>query len=221
MNRPEALETPIPVLESRRKAALSALGAGVMVLPAAPVQFASRDGERRYHPDRELFYLSGATEPETVAVLVGGAKPRLVLFVRPRDAEAELWAGIRLGPEGAAERFRPDECYPLGELDVRLPDLLREGDRILYRQGRADSMERHVLDSLRFRRGRGARTGTGPTAVVDPGTVLDELRLVKDAHELALLRRAAEVTVAGHRAAAGALSPGEGEWVVEAALDAA
>ncbi len=221
MNRPEALETPIPILESRRKAALSALGAGVMVLPAAPVQYASRDGERRYHPDRELFYLTGATEPDTVAVLVGGAEPRLVLFVRERDAEAELWTGLREGPERAAERFRPDVCHPLSELHERLPDLLRAGDRIHYRLGRGDELERLVLHSLQHRRGRGARTGTGPTAVVDPGVVLDELRLVKDTHELALLRRAAEVTVAGHRAAAATIAGGVGEWAVEAALHSA
>jgi Xaa-Pro aminopeptidase len=221
MNRPAALETPIPVLEKRRKAALAALGPGVLVLPAAPIQFSSRDGERPYHPDRELFYLTGATEPGTLAVLTGGAEPRLVLFVRERDAEAELWRGTRLGPEGAAEQFRPDECHPLSEMGARLPDLLRSGDRILYRHGRGDEIERHVMEALAHRRARGARTGTGPRALVDPGAVLDELRLVKDAHELAQLRRAAEVTVAGHRAAATAIAAGGGEWTVEAALHAA
>jgi Xaa-Pro aminopeptidase len=221
MNRPASLDTPIPVLEKRRKAALAALGQGVLVLPAAPVQFASRDGERPYHPDRELFYVTGATEPGTLAVLVGGAEPRLVLFVRERDEEAELWRGARLGPEAAAERFRPDHCHPLAELGARLPDLLRSGDRVLYRLGRGDEIERHVMEALTHRRGRGARTGTGPRAVVDPSEILDEMRLVKDEHELSLLRRAAEVTVAGHRAAAAAISAGEGEWAVEAALHAA
>ena len=165
MNRPAALDTPIQVLEKRRKAALAALGHGVLVLPAAPIQFASRDGERPYHPDRELFYLTGATEPGTLAVLVGGAEPRLVLFVRERDAEAELWRGARLGPEGAAERFRPDECHPLAELGARLPDLLRAADRIFYRLGRGDEIERHVMEALAHRRARGARTGTGPRSV--------------------------------------------------------
>ncbi len=221
MNRSDALATPIPVLESRRKAAFSALGRDVLVLPAAPVQFSSRDGERPYHPDRELFYLTGATEPDTVAVLVGGDEPRLVLFVRERDPEAELWRGARLGTEGAAERFRPEECHPIGKMSELLPDLLRVSDRIFYRLGRGDELERQVLQALGFRRAHGARTGTGPLGIVDPGAILDGLRLVKDAHELALLRRAAELTVEGHRAAAGAIAPGEGEWTVEAALHAA
>jgi Xaa-Pro aminopeptidase len=221
MNRPETLETPSEVLTARRKAAVEALDRGALVLPAAPIQYRSRHGEHRYHPDRELFYLTGATEPQTVGVLVGGKEPRLVLFVRERDTEAELWVGPRLGPEGAAERLRPDECHPLGELDERLPELLADADRIFFRLGRGDALERHVVAALDQARRRGARTGTGPRAVVDPGEILDDLRVVKDAHELALLRRAAEITVEGHLAGAARVAAGVGEWTVEAAVDAA
>jgi len=221
MNRPEALETPRRVLESRRKAVFSALGDGALVLPAAPVQYSSRDGERPYTPDRELFYVTGATEPESLAVLVGGDEARLVLFVRARDADSELWHGPRLGPEGAAERFQPDECHPLDEIPKRLPDLLRGAARVHYRLGRGDAVERLVLEALTFRRGRGARTGTGPTSLADPGLILDDLRVVKDAHEIALLKKAAEASVTGHRAAAALIAGDVGEWTVEAALHAA
>jgi Xaa-Pro aminopeptidase len=220
MNRPETLETPSEILAARRTAALEALGRGTLVLPAAPVQYRSRHGEHRYHPDRELFYLTGATEPETVAVLVGGNEPRLVLFVRARDTEAELWAGPRPGPEGVAERLRPDECHPLGELDERLPELLAGADRIFLRLGRGDALERHVVAALDQARRRGPRTGTGPRGVVDPGEILDDLRVVKDAHELTLLRRAATASVDGHRAGAAQIEAGAGEWMVEAAVDA-
>jgi Xaa-Pro aminopeptidase len=218
------VETPAPVLRKRREAASAALGGGVMVLPAAPVQTKSRDGERPYHPDRELYYLTGAREPGTVAVLTGRGSgedgPKLHLFVRERDAEAELWNGPRLGPEGTAERLEIDACHPLGELPKRLTDMLRAADRVYFRLGADDEVEQHVRDALGYARGRGARTGTGPRAVVDPGEILDDLRLIKDAHELSLLRRAAEVTIDGHRAAAARIAPGEGEWAVEATLHA-
>jgi len=221
MNRPDALETPSETLQARRRAVQSALGGGAMVLPAAPLQYRSRDGEHRYHPDRNLYYLTGATEPETVAVLTGGDAPRFVLFVRDRDAEAELWSGPRLGPEGARERFHPDACHPVGELAERLPELLRGADRVFFRLGREDALEAHVREALEWSRGRGARTGAGPRAVVDPGEVLDDLRVVKDAHEIALLRRAVELSVDGHKAAVRAIAPGVGEWAVEAEVDRA
>ena len=216
MNAQDALQTPNPVLAERRRAALRPLGRGVLVLPAAPLQYRSRDGEHRYHPDRELFYLTGATEPETVAVLCGGDEPSYQLFARERDPEAELWAGSRMGPEGVAERLSPDACHPVGELGERLPELLQAADRIFFRLGRGDSLETHVLEALRWARGRGTRTGSGPRAIVDPGEILDDLRVVKDEHELGLLRRAAAISVEGQRAAAAAVVPGAGEWAVAA-----
>jgi len=192
-----------------------------MVLPSASVQYSSRDGERPYHADRELYYVTGATEPETTAVVSGGDEPRLTLFVRDRDAEAELWNGVRLGVEGAQERFCPDECHPISELPARLPGLLDRADRVFYRLGRGDALERMVLEALTRARAKGPRTGTGPRAVVDPGEILDDLRLVKDAYELDMIRRAVDITLIGHRAAAAAISPGAGEWAVEGALDGA
>src|SRR5690606_8598902 len=114
----------------------------------------------------------------------------------------------------------PDECWPVDELEQRLPGLLAGGDRIHYRLGADARVERLVTGALERARSRGARTGTGPRAVIDPGGILDELRLRQDPHEGAPLRAAAAVTLDGHRAAARAARPGEGEWVVQAELEA-
>ncbi|MDZ7779111.1 MAG: aminopeptidase P N-terminal domain-containing protein [Gemmatimonadota bacterium] len=212
--------TPAAHLRARRAAAFRALAADVMVLAAAPVQYASRDTDRPYRPDSELFYLTGATEPDTVAVFVGGDVPEWILFVPPRDPDAELWAGPRLGPEEAAERLQPDACYPSTELEERLPDLLARGRRIHYRLGTGDRVERCVLSALTRARTRGPRTGTGPRGVLDPGGILDELRLRKDSHEIDRLRAAAELTLDGQREAARVVRPGVGEWEVQAELEA-
>ncbi|MGD8729590.1 MAG: aminopeptidase P N-terminal domain-containing protein, partial [Gemmatimonadota bacterium] len=221
MNRPDPIDIPQELVELRRRAVFDRLGRGVMVLPAASVQYSSRDGERPYHPDRELYYVTGATEPETVAVLLGGPEPSLTLFVRDRDETAEAWSGARLGVSGASERFRPDECLPLKDLDEKLPELLWQGDRIFFRLGRGDAVERHVLETLHRARMRGPRSGNGPRGVVDPGEILDDLRLIKDAYEIEAIRRGVDLSVAGHRAAAAAIAPGVGEWVVEGALEEA
>ena len=89
MNRSDALKTPSGVLANRRELAYRALADGTMLLPAAVIQYQSRDGERRYHPDRELFYLTGVTEPGSVAVL-SGSESTFILFVRDKDPAAEL-----------------------------------------------------------------------------------------------------------------------------------
>jgi Xaa-Pro aminopeptidase len=210
-----------PDYAARRRAALERLGNGVLVLPAAPVQHASRDTEQPYVADRELYWLTGLTEPGTIGVLVGGPDPRLEVFARDRDPEAELWAGPRLGAEEAGARSGADAAHSLTEVEDRLPELLAGGDRVHYRLGRRDALERLVRAALTQARARGARTGSGPRGVVDPGETLDELRLIKDRAELAAIRRACGVTLQGHRAAAAAIRPGAGEWQIEAALEGA
>jgi Xaa-Pro aminopeptidase len=220
MNATSTSDIPAPDFPARRRAAFDRLGNGALLLPAAPVQYSSRDTERDYVPDRELYYLTGLTEPGTVAALVGGRDPRLVIFARERDPEAELWAGPRLGPESAGEQSGADEAHPLDELAPRLGDLLSGVDRIHYRLGGGGDLDAIVLGALERARARGPRTGTGPRGIVDPGETLDDLRLVKDRAELASIRRACGITIDGHRAGAARIAPGIGEWEVEAAIEA-
>jgi Xaa-Pro aminopeptidase len=213
---------PTPDFAARRSEAFERLGDGALVLPAAPLQYASRDTERPYVPDRELFYVTGLTEPGTIAVLVGGEEPRLVVFARDRDPDAELWAGPRSGPEAAGERAGADEARSLEDLPARLPELLAGADRVHYRLGAGgEEVERLVRAALARARARGPRTGSGPRGIVDPGETLDDLRVVKDAAELEAIRRACDVTIRGHRAGAGRIEPGVGEWAIEASIDGA
>ncbi len=189
-----------------------------MLLAAAPVLRVSRDTEVRYRPDSELHYLTGLREPGVVAVLRPGADEPFVLFVRKRDPEAEQWAGARLGPEAAAEASGADAAHPLDELEERLPDLLAPVRTVHFRLGSDARVQALLLRSLGDARTKGSRKGTHPRTVVDPGEVLDELRLRKGAEEVERIRRAAGITVAGFRDAWAEIRPGAGEWEVEAAL---
>jgi Xaa-Pro aminopeptidase len=210
------------LLRERRRRVAGLLEGGTLVLPAAPPAVKSRDTEHPYRPSSDLYWLTGLTEPGVVAVLDGGDEPRLTLFVRPRDALAELWSGTRLGPEGAgrvAGVAGTDQVFPLTELDDRLPGILDGAPRIWYRLGGGEEMDRRVREALDRARGRGSRTGSGPRALHDPGPILDELRLIKDAVEIERMREASRITRAGFRALAGALRPGVGEWALEAALE--
>ena len=81
----------------------------------------------RHRPDRDLFYLTGVTEPGAVAVLrPDGEDGDFVLFVRIRSPEEERWSGERLGPERAREVFGADTTYGSDVLSEHLPKLLAE-----------------------------------------------------------------------------------------------
>ncbi|OZB38939.1 MAG: Xaa-Pro aminopeptidase, partial [Polynucleobacter sp. 39-45-136] len=79
---------------------------GIAIITTAPETARNRDSEFPYRHDSDFFYLTGFEEPGATLVLkIAGStsQPQLEshLFCRPKDAEREIWDGIRLGPEAA------------------------------------------------------------------------------------------------------------------------
>ncbi|WP_242340801.1 MULTISPECIES: aminopeptidase P N-terminal domain-containing protein [Anaeromyxobacter] len=209
--------------ERRRAAAaqMARQGGGVMLLPAAEEKLRNADTEYLFRQDSDYHYLVGLDEPEGCAVLVASpaGEAKLVLFVRPRDREKEIWNGRRAGIEGAKEQYGADEAYPVAELEARLPALVEGAETLWFRVGQDapwDARLARVLNELR----KGARLGKRPPrAIVDPGRILHEQRLVKGPDELRRLRKAAEITAEAHMAAMRDGQPGRREHQVQAEIE--
>ena len=203
----------------RRKRIGERVGNGALVLFGGLERTRSHDTEYRFRPDSNFFYLTGLSEPGAVMVLRPGRDPELVLFVRARDVEAEIWTGRRHGPEGARERFAADDAHPLDKLAEVLPKLLDGVDHVYAPLGEYPDFDRALLvacDALR----RGNRLGrAAPGAIHDARALLGEDRIVKDAAALASLRHAVDVTVAAHIEAMSRVRPGLHEYEVEALLE--
>ncbi len=210
-----------PTLFARRRdEILRRLGRGAMILPAAPILHRYGNSELPYRPDAELFYVCGFREPDALLLLRGHAdEERVILFVRDRDPEAERWGGGRLGPEGAREVTGIETVLSRSELQERLPNLVRDTDRLHHRLGIHPEVDRWVVEALRSARIGGGKEGMGPRGVTDPGEILDELRLRKDPAEVEAIRDAARFTMESFRAAIPHVGPGVGEWEVQAALE--
>jgi Xaa-Pro aminopeptidase len=209
------------VYAARREAFMQAIGpAAVAVIRSLPERLRNGDAYHRFRQHSDVYYLTGFVEPEAAIVLRPGAeKERVVMFVRPRDAEAETWEGPRAGVEGARERYGADAAYPAGELAQRLPDLIANREELHYALGLDEETDRLVAATIaRLRRTerKGARP---PHAVIDPRIALHELRLFKRPEELATLRKAAAITSEAHRAAMAAGRPGVFEHELEALIN--
>lgn len=217
---------PVPPdrLAARRVALMDRIGTGVAVLQGSaersldpPDPDYAQDSD--FRQDSDVFYLAGLEVPDAWLVLVAraDAPDRVFLFLPPREPAKERWLGPRMGPG-------PEAAAAAG---LALADVRSDADR------------ERVLDSLLAAPDSPARTGgiwvkrsprtdASPvlTALVakapkaeDLLPLLADLRVIKDADELRRLRRAAEISAAGHVAAIKAARPGAWEYELEAAAE--
>ena len=208
----------VSVYASRRAHLAAAMGEGVAVLPTAAERLRNRDSHYPYRYDSYFYYLTGFAEPESALVLVAGKSPRSILFCRTRDTEREIWDGYRYGPEAARERFGFDEARPIAELDEALPQLLENQSALYFPLGAEAEWDARAMRWLNAVRARSRAGISAPQRVQDLRSLLDEMRLVKDAHELAVMRRAARIAAAAHRRAMQAARAGRNEHEIEAEL---
>nr|WP_277188132.1 aminopeptidase P N-terminal domain-containing protein [Caballeronia sp. BR00000012568055] len=226
MNSITELASPIAVDVYRQRrervlAALRAQGGGIAVVPTAPEVMRNRDADYAYRHDSYFYYLTGFTEPEATLVLNASAKsgePSTLIFCREKNVERETWEGFRFGPEAAREAFGFDAAFPIDSLDEEMPRLLADQPALHYALGTSESRDAQVrrwLDAVRAKSRSGVRA---PTQARDLLPLLDEMRLVKDDHELSIMRRAASISAEAHRRAMRACKPGMREYEIEAEL---
>jgi Xaa-Pro aminopeptidase len=208
----------IPIYRERRARLAQQMGRGVAVVSTAPERLRNRDAHYPFRFDSYFYYLTGFPEPEAVLVIVSGAQPRSLLFCREKNAEREIWDGFRYGPQAAREAFGFDESYPYGQLDEMMPKLLADQPALFCDVGENGEWDARLIQWLNAVRAQ-VRTGiSAPGEIRDVRKLLDEMRLVKDAHELAIMHRAAAISAAAHRRAMRATRPGRREYEIEAEL---
>jgi Xaa-Pro aminopeptidase len=214
------LENPLQakVFRKRRQRLAAGLENGVVVLPTAPERSRNADSHYDYRWDSGFYYLTGFKEPEAVLVMVLGDKARSILFCRDKNLEREIWDGFRFGPELARDQFGFEESYPYAELDQRMPEILANQEVLHTPVGSDAAWDQRVAGWLNAVRAR-VRTGvTAPDQIRDVRAPLSDMRLFKDEHELAVMRRAAQISSGAHARAMGFAEPGMREYQVEAEI---
>ncbi len=223
-----AAELQAPEIYRKRRGRLrEGLGGGTAVLWGNGDDRGAGD-VGTFRQSSTFFYLTGVELPNAVLVL---RPDKDLLFLPPRDADVERWTGPKWGPgsEAAGELNFDDvlslqassvvldaRIRPVPSFEGRLQGWLSEPDALLWTDfppvGSSEELPatHRLVARLRER--------TSSFAVRDLGSSIDSLRQVKDEGEVALMRRAAEITTLGHRAAARAIAPGIGECVIDGAV---
>jgi Xaa-Pro aminopeptidase len=173
-----------------------------------------------FEQHRDIFYLSGADQEETILVLFPDSmskKHREVLFVRETNKHIAIWEGAKLTKEQATSVSGIETICWLSDFDKVFFDLMTEAETIYfntnehYRQAVETQTreDRFILDCKRkFPAHRVAKSFP----------ILQEIRGVKEAEEIALMQTACDITEKGFRRLLGFIKPGVWEYEIEAEL---
>ena len=202
----------------RRQELATAIKAGIAVIPTATEAIRNRDAHFPYRFDSYFHYLTGFDEPESVVVVIGGEPSRSILFCRAKSEERETWDGFRHGPEAARSQFHFDDAFAIDEIDTILPQLIENKNTIFTPIGFDPNWDKKITSWLNKTRSRAREGIAAPASLVDVREILDEMRLIKDAEELDIMRQAAKISAEAHIRAMKATTPGKYEYEVEAEL---
>jgi Xaa-Pro aminopeptidase len=210
---------PFKARRQRLLARMLQAGGGVAVLPSGEEKTRNRDIHFPYRADSYFWYLTGFPEPESVVVLVADAvtgSGRELLFCRDKNEEREIWDGYRFGPAVAGERFGFDAAFAIAALDAQVAQLLENQPAVYFALGADAAWDARLTGWLTAVHAQARAGKSAPATVHDLRAPLDHMRRQKDAQEIALLQRAADIASAAHTRAMRFCRPGLREYEIEA-----
>ncbi|MEJ7810352.1 MAG: aminopeptidase P N-terminal domain-containing protein [Gemmatimonadaceae bacterium] len=198
---------------ARRAALASRMPNGVLVA------FGAREPAQDYlsfFQGSHFMYLTGFREPDAALVMVKrNGQVAGTIFVQPREPAQEVWTGARAGAESAAATTGL-AGQSAAQFRAVLDSLVRPGDTLSVVSDLASDDEAASVDALFVRALIAAKPGV---VVNDAGAAVSALRARKSAAELALIRKAVEITAEAQRDAIRAVEPGMNEFEIQALIE--
>ncbi len=192
----------------------------IAIITGAVEKIRSRDTHYPYKQSTSLSYLCGFPEPQAVLVLIPGREQgQCLLFCREKDTLRETWDGYRAGPDGAVGDFGLDDAFPIDDLDEILTGMLEGRERVYYAIGKDVDFDRRLMGLINQIRDEQSRGSLPPGEFIDLDHLINEMRLIKTASELKLIRRAGEISARAHCRAMKISQPGMYEYQLQAEIE--
>jgi Xaa-Pro aminopeptidase len=193
----------------------------ICLLPASKLVTRSRDTEYAFRQDSYFQYLCGFPEPEAWLVLSNHqeySQRMCILFCLDKDPAVEIWHGRRAGPQQAKQQYAVNMAFSVDELDERLLDLIDGHQHMYFAQGHDHAADDLVFSLLQALRDAPKQSKQAPSSLIDVRIILDEMRLIKSAREIDLMRQAAAVATQAHIRAMQFVEAGKNEYHLEAEI---
>ena len=207
---------------ARRQRVAAAMKGGVLVL-FAPLEPSAGNATNGFRQDDNFYYLSGWSEPGAALLIAGAveakndrpARPYTeVLYLPAHNVLQEKWTGPKLGPENPQARDLTgfDRVEVLDKMRDDLAALLQHPAPVYSDVPNGDDISAST-DGLAWLK----RANAFPVShFADIKPIIGDLRRIKDAGEIELIRKATNASIAGHQAAFKAIHNGVTEREIAA-----
>jgi Xaa-Pro aminopeptidase len=215
---------------ARRAKVMEKIGDGVAILQGTT----ERPGEQALRQNNQFFYLTGVVEPRAIVAIDGRSK-KTTLYLQPKNERREqrmMGPALSPGREAAAatgidDVVPRDEFTPLVAALARdqraiftpfRPEVLGEASSsdpaALWRATKADAWDGRVSREEQFI--AKLKQAAPQSTVTDLDPVIDALRAIKSAREIAIIREATRITGLGIMEAMRDARPGMKEYELQA-----
>ena len=186
----------------------------VLLLPGADLQYRNADSAHAFRQESSFYYFSGFCEPSSLIAIVKSDKGlSSIIFVPPKDKLKEIWDGYRAGPIGAVEDYMFDKAYDNNQIDSMMPDILNGSEQVLYSIGKKQGFDQKVIDWTTSASSKDRHSKS--INITDASSMIGNLRLIKDSHEIDLIKKACEISADAHIEAMKAVKEGDNEQTIE------
>ena len=186
----------------------------VLLIPGADMQYRNADSAYAFRQESNFYYFSGFCEPTSLIAIVNNKDGiSTIIFVPPKDKLREIWDGYRAGPIGAVDDFLFDKAYDNTQIDTVMPDILNGSNQVLYAIGKKSGFDQKVID---WTTQAGSKDRHSKSInIIDASSLLGNARLIKDDHEISLMRKACDISAEAHIEAMKSVKSIESEQHIE------
>lgn len=214
----------------RRDSVMKTIGPdAAAVFYASPERMRNGDVDFLYRQADNFYYLTGFTEPNSMLILSPkGIKVKVndtttvttneVLFVQAKSPDAEAWTGRRYGKEGGMKIIGVQTALNNDQFKTIFQRMLFSGIKYLYAQPVTSDVNGTLKELLMpmVNYVDNAKRYNSKIELRDPNAIVHTMRIIKSQQEIAMLRKATEISAVAHNQAMISVEPGMYEYEVQA-----
>jgi Xaa-Pro aminopeptidase len=207
-------------IKNREKFASAMLDGALAIFNSNDIYPVSADGTMPFQQHRDIFYLSGVDQEESILVIFPSAKDhkhREVLFLRETNEHIAVWEGEKLTKERALEVSGIKTVYWLSQFDTIFKTLMAEAD-IIYFNTNEHLRANTEVETREDRFIKKCKEQYPAHQVRKSAPIMHKIRSIKEAEELELMQMACNITEKGIRRLLNFIKPGVWEYEIEAEL---